>query len=125
MTTHAAYDVYFDKLCDLLINGDKFDVDILEDNDFMKRIIEIKLYPKGVRCDFARDSSKRKVLLQLFASGDEVEDFWDPAKYNEFLDLWDAAVSDRFLPDCVCHSGPAPSIPWDPVLVTPVKAIGK
>jgi hypothetical protein len=33
MTTHAAYDVYFDKLCDLLINGDKFDTDVLEDND--------------------------------------------------------------------------------------------
>jgi hypothetical protein len=125
MTTHAAYDVYFDKLCDLLINGDKFDADILEDNDFTKCIIEIKLYLKGVRRDFIRDSSKRKVLLQLFASGDEIEDFWDPAKYNEFLDVWDAAVSDGFLPDCVCHSGPAPSIPWDPVLVTPVKAIGK
>jgi hypothetical protein len=27
MTTHIAYDVYFDKLCDLLINGDKFDAD--------------------------------------------------------------------------------------------------
>jgi hypothetical protein len=77
MTTHAAYDVYFDKLCDLLINRDKFDTDVLEDNDFAKRIIEIKLYLKGVRHDFVRDSSKRKVLLQLFASGDEVEDFWE------------------------------------------------
>jgi hypothetical protein len=125
MSTHAAYNVYFDKLCDLLINRDKFDVDILEDNDFTKRIIEIKLYLKGVRRDFIRDSSKCQVLLQLFASEDEIKDFWDPAKYNEFLDLWDAAVSDGFLSDCVCHSGPAPSILWDPVLVTPVKAIGK
>jgi hypothetical protein len=98
ITTHAAYDVYFDTLCDLLINGDKFNTDILEDNNFTKRIIEIKLYLKGVRG-------------QLFALGDEVEDFWEPAKYNEFLDLWDAAISDGFLPDCVCHSGPAPSIP--------------
>jgi hypothetical protein len=47
MITHAAYDVYFDKQCDLLINGDKFDTDILEDNDFTKHIIEIKLYLKG------------------------------------------------------------------------------
>jgi hypothetical protein len=125
MTTHVAYDVYFDKLCDILINGDKFDADILEDKDFAKRIIEIKSYLKGVRSDFVRDSSKRKVLLQLFALGDEVEHFWDPAKYIKFLDLWDAAVSDRFLPDCVCHSGPTPSIPWDPILVTLVKAIGK
>jgi hypothetical protein len=49
MTTHAAYDVYFDKLCDLLINGDKFDADVLEENDFTKRIIDITLYLKGVR----------------------------------------------------------------------------
>jgi hypothetical protein len=49
MTTHTSYDVYFDKLCDLLINRDKFDMDILEDNGFTKCIIEIKLYLKGVR----------------------------------------------------------------------------
>jgi hypothetical protein len=58
MTTHIAYDVYFDKLCDLLINRDKFNTYTLEDNDFTKRIIEIKLYLKGVRCNFVRDSSK-------------------------------------------------------------------
>lgn len=124
-TIHPEYDPFFNKLCDLLIDGEDFDADILTDTEFLNRIQELSAYIPTVRRDYKKESSIRAVLHKLFASGQSIDHHLDPDKYNELLDLWVSAMADGFLPDSVCKTGPCPNKAWVDVPVTPVKPQGK
>jgi hypothetical protein len=106
-STHAEFDAYFDKLCDILVDGDNFDADIVSDDEFRLRLTEIMNFLKGVNRNLTQKGRKSANLAVLFVASQSVASFFDLAKYNEYLDLWDRAVVDGFLPDTVCPDGPA------------------
>ena len=126
-TTHDKYDEYFYKMCALMAKGDSFDADVLDVSDWNTRFGELSAYVKKVNLTLKGEKAIRKVLATLFFCDDVftyLGDAFDYAKYLDFVSLCDSALSNGFIPDCVCPNGPSPNTSWT-INVTPLKSMGK
>jgi hypothetical protein len=97
---HPAYDSIFDKLYDLLVDGDTFEAKTLSTQEWSLRFTEIGSIKHN------KQQRLRFLLDVLFAAGSNVATFIDPDRYEDYITLWTNAVADGFIPDCVHEDGP-------------------
>lgn len=122
---HTKYDAYFNKLVALLEDGDSFDADLLEDADFEARLGEVQIALKRANRDLQQSKRRFEYLNTHLFVAVEATRWIIPQNFLLYLELWDQAVADGFLPDCVCREGPTPNLKWDSVVSTPIKSVGK
>ncbi len=103
--------------------GDDFDADVLDVSDFNTRFSDLTEYLKKVNTPLMQRKAIKNVLSTLFFRDDVflyLGDTFDIATYTQFVNLWNSAIVDGYLPDCGCPHGPSPNQSWT-ILVTPVK----
>jgi hypothetical protein len=122
---HPGYDPIFDNLVNLLVDGESFDADILEDKDWALRFKEMQAVLKSANRTLTQRKRRGEFLVGHVFVAKEAMKWIDPDQYVDYLELWDRAVQEGFLPDCVCQDGPTPGERWTDLPATPVKPLGK
>ncbi|MGZ6230755.1 MAG: hypothetical protein ACXWMO_08315 [Syntrophales bacterium] len=125
LTVHAVYDAFFDKLVGLLQDGESFDADLLEDSDFKTRLKEMPEILKRAPKISAQLKTKKKFLASSLFIADEADHWVMVENYSDYLALWEEAIKEGFLPDCVCRGGPTPKTKWEEFMPSPIKSLGK
>ena len=116
-----AFDKFYDALIPLLTDGDTFSADLFTDTDFDERFTNISAALKEA-C-FATTKQKKTIFLNNLFAAKKASTWFILENFKAYVDIWTAAISDGFLPDCVCHTGPSPSVAWTKSASTPKKGV--
>jgi hypothetical protein len=95
------FDKYFDALCELCIDGEEFEADVLSDSDFSTRLSELTVVLKTANPKLANRKARQAFLANtLFVGGvNNIDRFVDPKKYANYLELWTNATNEGFIPE--------------------------
>ena len=120
---HPAYDKHYDTLVLLLTDGETFSADLLEDLDFEARLKSLPL--SLAEAQYATTLAKKKVFLNNLFVARKASTWFVLDNFEKYVKLWEAAITEGFLPDCVCTSGPTPSTVWKQTVTTPKKSVSR
>ena len=118
-TVHKEYDELYEKLLPLLTDPDTFSADVLEDSVWIDNFTRLELVLKKVNLKGSQTSKIEDFLIDVLFVAVDAQEWVDPTLWQEYITLWQTALSLGFIPDCVCVNGPTPNIKWDVIPASP------